>query len=125
MGKTGALRAAITMQLSKSGVAVWFDHAELSEDPVYPYIVYSIEELSREDGLTLCELEVDVVGRGKDTMPVETLSDSIQRNFDHWLYLDDEIEAVTYPEKRQTVPSEDKTIIRRRMTFEIRMHERR
>ena len=125
MAKTRALRAAITAKLRERCEFVWFDHAEFKQEPAGPYLVYALEELSHDDGMILCELEVNAVLRGKDTTSVEELCDEIQADLDHWLYLGEEVEFSAYLEKRQAVPSDDRSIMRRRMTFTLRMFERR
>lgn len=125
MAKTLALRSALTAQLKTSCGMVFFDHAEFPKQKRYPYCVYTLEELSCEDGKTLCELEVNVVDYGKDTERCERMCDDIQKRMDHLLHMGEEVEFSAYKERRQPVSEEDRNIIRRRLTFELHVYERR
>lgn len=124
MAKTLPARTAIKAELERLCGRVFFDHAEFTGKPVYPYLIFMLEEVSYSDGMTLCELEVNAVDYGKSTSRCESLCDEVQRAFRGFLHLDDEIEFAAYQDRRQTVPEEDRNIIRRRMTFEVRLHER-
>lgn len=122
MGKTTAARAAIMAELKKLCSRVHYDYAE--DGAVYPYLVYSLEEISHLDGLTLCQLEVNAMDYGTSTGTCETLADNIQAAFDKYMFINDDVQFEAYRDRRQPVQEEDKKIIRRRMTFEVRMHER-
>lgn len=123
--KTLAVRSTVQAELKKLCRQVFFGHAEFSGKRTYPYLVYALEELSYDDGATLCELEVNAVDFGRDTGPVETLCDQIQKAFRGYVHIDDDVGFAVYQGRRQTVPEEDRNIIRRRLTFEVRLHERR
>lgn len=122
MNKTHAVRLAIQEKLASICTDTYFSQADA--DASLPYLVYIINEISCEYGLTLCELEVNAVDYGKDTSVCDALADTVQTELDQWLYIDDDVEFTVYRDRRQIVTEEDRNIIRRRMTFEVRMHER-
>lgn len=122
MSKTMETRAVIQMELKTLCNNVYFDSAD--KDVVFPYLTYTLEEISHTDGTTLCELEINVVDYGSDTMGCETLCDNIQKVFDHFQHIDKNVMLQIYRGRRQPIQEEDKKIIRRRMTFEVRLHER-
>lgn len=94
-------------------------------DATHPYLVYNIEEVSRIDNLSVMELEVSVVDYGLNTEPAEALADRIQADFDHLYAINDDFQAAFYCERRQPIFENDKNVIRRRLTFQVRVCERR
>ena len=101
---------------------VRYGYAADGTDP--PHLVFSLQELSYEEGLSLQELEVNVMDYGTDTGPAEALADQLQRLLDHYQTLTEEFEVSLYREKRQPIYETDKQIIRRRLTFQVRLYER-
>lgn len=122
MTKTLAARSVIQAELKKLCSNVHFEQA--NSDAAFPYLVYSLEELTHEYGLTLCQLEVNAVDYGTSTSTCETLADNVQLALDRLLHIDSDVQFNIYRERRQPVSEEDRKIIRRRMTFEVRLHER-
>lgn len=122
MGKTTAARAAIMAELKKLCSRVYYDYAD--NGAAYPYLVYSLEEVSHLDGLTPCQLEVNAIDYGASTGICETLADNVQAALDKYMFINGAVQFEVYRGRRQPVREEDKKIIRRRMTFEVRMHER-
>ena len=102
---------------------VYYGHAPASAET--PYGVFSLQEISREDGVSLQELEVDVVDYGIDTEPAEDAADAVQAALDHLHELTEDFHISVYPERRQPLSENDKSIIRRRLTFQVRLHGRR
>ena len=90
----------------------------------FPYIVWDMKELSYEEGFSLQEIEVDVVDYGSDTTAAESLADALQAALDHLSHLGDSFHIAVYRERRQTLSENDKSVIRRRLTFQVRLHER-
>lgn len=122
MANNTAARTAIKTQLLACADRVYFDHANPKAE--FPYVVYNVEELDVNSGLTLCELEVNVMDYGEETAVCEALADTIQSALHFYHYLDAEIGFSLYRERRQPIQEEDKKIIRRRLTFEMRLYER-
>ena len=90
----------------------------------YPCIVWNLQELTYEDGLSLQELEADVMDYGADTSPAEAIADDLQKRLDHFQTLTDAFEVSVYRERRQPLQENDKLVIRRRLTFQVRLYER-
>lgn len=91
---------------------------------VFPYLVWNIEEVTHEDGMTLLELEIDTVDYGADTAQAESMADLLQASLHNLHQLTDDFFVAIYRERRQPIYEDDKSIIRRRLTFQVRLHER-
>lgn len=120
MSKTIALRAAIKAKLDAVCAKVYYDQAPASAS--FPYIVFSIAELSADDATMLCELEVNALDYGSNTSTCENMADAVQNEFDFYVHMESPV-FETYKERRHPVQEEDKKTIRRRMTFTLRLHE--
>lgn len=118
--KTVALRTALKAKLNVVCQRVYYDQAPATAS--FPYIVFSIAELSTDDATTLCELEVNVLDYGSDTSTCENMTDAVQTEFDFYVHTESPV-FQTYKERRHPVQEEDKKTIRRRMTFTLRLHE--
>lgn len=117
------LRALFQQKLLESCAHVYFGTAPSSVEN--PCIVWNLQELSYEDGLSLQELEADVMDYGEDTAPAETIADDLQQRLDHFQALEETFEVSVYRERRQPLQENDKLVIRRRLTFQVRLYERR
>ena len=116
------LRALFQRKLLEASAHVYFGTAPASVQ--YPCIVWSLQELSYEDGFSLQELETEVMDYGEDSAPAETISDDLQQRLDHFQTLTDAFEVSVYRERRQPLQENDKLVIRRRLTFQVRLYER-
>lgn len=123
MSKTAALRKAITARLKTACPRVVYGQA--GKKTARPYIVYSLETISKSDDMELLELEANCMDYGPDTDLCETVADQVEMLFDRWYYLDDAIQFSAYIDRRQPVTEEDRSIIRRRLLIEIHLTERR
>lgn len=83
--------------------------------------VFELRQLSYEDGMSIMELTVELFDYGTDTELLEAIADRVQANFNHYFVLREAFSASFYPEKRQPVYEDDKNIIRRRLTFQVRV----
>lgn len=90
----------------------------------FSYLVWNLEEVANEDNMTLLELELDVVDYGTDTAQAETMTDLLQASLHNLHQLTDDFFVAIYRERRQPIYEDDKSIIRRRLTFQVRLHER-
>lgn len=123
MSKTVALRKAISERMKTACPRVYYGQAD--KNTARPYVVYTVETVATEDDMETMELEANVMDYGADTEPCETIADEVERLFDKWYYLDEEIQFSTYKDRRQPVQEEDRKIIRRRILIEIHLTERR
>lgn len=121
--KTTELRKQLKSILKLSVENVYYEGAPDSRQ--YPYIVYELSELGFSDGRTLFQMEVNVFDYGESSSAIETISDNLQEELDKYYFINDRIQFNAYRNSRQIVKETDKKIIRRRMLFEIHLHERK
>ena len=121
MNKTIALRTELNRLFKTITTNVY--HEDKPDNAGYPYLVYESSELTYEYGKTQYQLEVNIVDHGEDSSVVENLSDSTQAALNKYYFINPYIEFTVYKGQRLTVKEEDKQIIRRRMLFEIQLHE--
>lgn len=123
MSKTMELRTELQRLLIDCCSNVFYEKA--STPYKYPYLVYEIHELSYADNKTILQMEVNAIDYGEAKAQIENLSDRIQENFDCLHVLKSGVHFSVYKDKRHNVQEADKKVIRRRMLFEIHLHERR
>lgn len=121
MSKSITLRTALQTILKTKASNVYYEEAP--DTHPYPYVVYELSELSHDSGRTLIQLEVNVIDRGYSTSVAETLADEIQDALHKLYYIDASIQFSSYKNQRNTIKEDDKQIIRRRLLFEIHLHE--
>lgn len=121
VSKTIALRRELQRYLETVASNVYYEEA--ADKKQYPYVVFELSEISNISGKTLLQLEINVVGYGASSDQVERLSDSIQSIFHRYYFINHEIEFAVYKNRRDTIKEEDKKIIRRRILFEVHLHE--
>jgi hypothetical protein len=126
MAKTNALIKAIIVLLNPLIDKVSYDEGIKSgtDTKEYPYAVFDIVEIPQLYDSSLYQLEVNVVGYGSVKSSIETICDEIQKEFDHYYHNDENIQFAIYLGIRNSVKEDDKKIIRRRMLFEIHLHEK-
>lgn len=112
----------IVQALSDIGCPIYFGQAD--ETAQLPYVIYDLQTVSMMDGVRLCELEFNVVGYGRDTLPIENLCDKIERLFDHRTFNENDVSFTSYFDGKNRVDSEDRQIIRRRLVFNFNLYER-
>ena len=120
--KTLETRKAIKEELSKHCEHIYYGQAD--DNAAFPYAVFSIEEISKNDLVPMYELEINVVGYGKDTSYVENICDNIESGMDHMTVNADHIAFTLYFDRKNNVTAEDRNIIRRLMTFSFNLYER-
>lgn len=124
--KTVALREVVKEVLASiapEGTAIYYGQAEKGSG--HRYIVFTLDEVLREDERTTLELEVNVMDYGLDTSYAEDLSDDIQAGFDKLVRIENEIAVYFYIDRRNSPTEEDRNIIRRRLTFSTYLYERK
>lgn len=119
--KTWALRVELQRLLKTLTTNVYY---EGNQDPaVYPRLVFELNEVSYDSGKTLFQLEVNIIDYGTSTRTVEDLADTVQNALNKYYFINSEIQFSVYRGLRQKVEEDDKKIIRRRLLFEIHLHE--
>ena len=88
------------------------------------YLIYTLEEVTREDGRITIELEINCHDYGMDTEACENMADVITGSLDHTVTLTEDIEFHVYANRRNNVTEEDEKVIRRRLTFDLYLYER-
>ena len=121
MDKTVALRTVISTLLKTMTPNVYYEDAP--DTNPYPYMVYELNEITYSYGKVLYQLEINVLGYGADTAPIETLADTTQRTLNKYSFINTDIQFTIYQGLRNTIKEEDEQIIRRRLLFEIQLHE--
>ena len=125
MSKTIALISVLMGMLKTKADNVYYEEALRvgTNPPLYPNVVFELNEVTSDDSKTVLRMELNVVDYGKIRSTVETISDNIQTLLDKYYHMDENIQFVIYKDSRQTIKEEDKLIIRRRLVFEIQLHE--
>lgn len=118
---TKQTRKTIVEALVDIGCPAYFGQAD--ETAQMPYIIYDVQIITHMDNVPVCELEFNVVGYGRDTLPVETLCDTLEEMFDHQTFSSNGVFFEPYFERKNRVETEDRQIIRRRMVFNFNLYE--
>lgn len=106
----------------ETATPIYFQQAQTS--PPKKYLVYTLDEITRNDGRIAYELEINCMDYGTDTGAAEDLADNIQAAFDGKVIIADDIAVYFYAEAKNSVTEEDRNIIRRRLTFSAYLYER-
>ena len=121
MSKTTELRDQIQAQLESVAQNVYFQKKPTRFG--YPYVTFEMNELGYDSGKTLYQMEINVIDEGTSTAAVETIADDIQSLLHRLYYIGDTIQFVCYKDQRQTIREDDPKIHRRRMLFELHLHD--
>lgn len=123
MSKTTELRKQLRAIIKAQTANVYY--VEAPDTKPYPYAVHELTEISYDDGRTLMELEVNVLDYGKDSSAAEEIADKIQSALHKYFFINHAIEFTVYQGMRNIVKEEDKQVIRRRLLFEVHLHEKK
>ncbi len=121
MSKTWTLRLELQRLFETLTTKVYYEGTQ--EPGKYLYLVFELNEVSYADGKTLMQLEVNIFDYGTNKRVVDDLADMIQEILNKYYFINNEIQFVVYKGLRQKVEENDKEIIRRRLLFEIQLHE--
>lgn len=118
VSKTYELRKVITNLLQKTGKQVYYDEAD--NNATYPYIVYTLESVNfgntyRDDIL----LTVDVWDRNRNSIPVENLTDEIEKHLNFKNIPNEKVLPTIFLEHRSSIQDPDKMIRRRQIKATI------
>lgn len=120
MSKTLALRTSVRNILTSVFDKVFYAVADDSSS--FPYCVYTLQEVTRVDGVSKYELELNCCDYGRNTAELENKCDQLTAKLDY-LYQEDETIAYTvYFARRNNVASEDLNVIRRRLVFDLNLY---
>ena len=106
------------------GLQIDVYYGQAKNDHSKQYVIFSVEEVTRQDGRITYELEVNCIDYGFDTELCEEMADSITAALDHSVTIKEEIEFHVYANRRNNVSAQDEKIIRRRLTFDLYLYER-
>ena len=112
-----AIYAALTSAMTCS---VYFNNAP--ENAAFPYVIYDIEVVTRQDFVDSCEMEINVVDHSRNTATAETICDSVIAAFDHQIINSDGVLFEAYFERKNIVNAEDRNIVRRRLVFNFNLY---
>ena len=125
MNKTLALRTVVVSLLGTvmpDGAKMYYQQAQKDHPKIYA--VYTLDLIDLTDGRYTYELEINVMDYGTDTSTIEDLADSIQKAFDKKVQLTEDVGVYFYIDRRNTVEEEDRSSLRRRLTFSTYLYER-
>lgn len=88
----------------------------------YPYLSFELDEIRNVSGKSFIIAEVNILDRGKSRL-VEEIADNLQNTLHKYYFINNKIQFTSYKLVRNIVQEEDKKIRRRRLTFEIQLHE--
>ena len=106
------------------GLQIDVFYGQAKNDHSKQYVIFSVEEVTRQDGRITYELEVNCIDYGYDTELCEEMADSITAVLDHSVTIEETIEFHVYANRRNNVSAQDEKIIRRRLTFDLYLYER-
>ena len=121
MSKTYELRKQLQKVHNTATTNVYYEEAP--DTKPYPYLVFELSELTHDDGRTLLQLEVNALDYGNSSTAIELISDKLQTTLHKYDFINHEIQFSSYTGKRDIIKEEDKKIIRRRLLFEVNLHE--
>ena len=119
---TTATTATETASQDVAAPEVYYAYAK--SNAAAPYLIFNVEEITREDGRTTCELEVNCLDYARNTERCENIADAVEKALDHTVTITDNIEFHVYANRRNNVSSNDVQIVRRRLTFDLYLYER-
>lgn len=87
------------------------------------FVVFALSNSLDDELLWQTTLEVNVLGRGQNTTPVETLADDIWMALDHFYYLADGLGFTIYQTSRGSVDEETDSLNHLRLIFQLRLYK--
>ena len=121
---TAITATTATETTSQDVVAPEVYYAYAKPSAAAPYLIFDVEEITREDGRITCELEVNCLDYARNTERCENIADAVEKALDHTVTITENIEFHIYANRRNNVSSNDVQIVRRRLTFDLYLYER-
>lgn len=122
MATTVNIRKAIKSKLASLIAAEYYQTARGSTPDTYA--VWTLTDVTYDELLNQAELEVTLVSRGDNSSDIEALADSVWSALDHWTYYNKttKVAFTSYPSVRNVLSEDDKQILKRRITFTVRIY---
>ncbi|MBQ7094295.1 MAG: hypothetical protein IJN84_07260 [Clostridia bacterium] len=118
---TKELRRVVAALLS--GVAPSVSFSDTTQES-YPHTVFDLSQVLYDSGRMLYTLEVNIVYYGDDSTAADDTADRVQELFDGCNYNGDKISFYTRINTRNNVIEADKSVIRRRLLFELNLYSK-
>ena len=118
---TKELRRVVAALLSSVAPSVSFLDTRQES---YPHTVFDLSQVLYDSGRMLYTLEVNIVYYGDDSTLADDTADRVQELFDGGNYNGDKISFYTRINTRNNVIEADKSIIRRRLLFELNLYSK-
>lgn len=117
MGKTTSLRRIIQRKLD-AVIKSYYQKAD--KGAIFPHSVFDFEtidllDINRDDLILI----IDIWGKGNNTSEIEDLADQIEEMFNAANMPEDDVLPTFYRLSRTPIDDEDKTLIHRRLKFQI------
>ena len=118
---TKELRRVVAALLS--GVAPSISFSDTTQES-YPHTVFDLSQVLYDSGRMLYTLEVNIVYYGDDSTTADDTADRVQELFDGGNYNGDKISFYTRINTRNNVIEADKSVVRRRLLFELNLYSK-
>ena len=118
---TKELRRVVAALLS--GVAPSVSFSDTTQES-YPHTVFDLSQVLYDSGRMLYTLEVNIVYYGDDSTVADDTADRVQELFDGGNYNGDKISFYTRINTRNNVIEADKSVVRRRLLFELNLYSK-
>lgn len=118
MAEMTKLRPILKTMLEQSASRVFYERT--SGRPVFPYVVFDVSGYSYSEVVDQSEFEVFIYDNDTDTTILETLADTIWKQFDHLYYNDTDMSFAIYQNVRNSIEV-DEVLHSRRLLFTIRI----
>lgn len=130
-----AIRKALKDNLLPAGLTVPVYYDQASENATFPYIVFSFEPINTQDESSDTFI-LDIDGWDQpangDTVPLETTMETIDGDgniqnptgLNEKIIITNDVTLILRRENRYSIPDEDKSIKRRRYTYQVTVFER-
>ena len=83
------------------------------------HIVFLLDTYTSEELASKGTLDVRISGLGDSSSEVEALTDAVWDAFDHWYYIDDQLQLRSYQNTRHNLDEGDDSVITRRLLIEL------
>lgn len=123
MSKTKTLQTAVENRLAEICPRVFYRQVPKKEAQT-PYAVYDLLTVLNEDAQQTLTLNIYLIDYGTDSTNAEEIADKIEKAFEKWSVMTDELFIYTYFTARQPDDENDDRIIMRRIEIEVHTTER-
>lgn len=100
-------------------------YEEAPGEAEYPYMVFSVQRLSDDEGKLSCSLEVNVWDRNEYYSRAENMMDALEKKLHRCNHMTEKFLIRIFRGRRQNIPDPDKTLKRVREQFEMQVFEKK